>query len=68
MTNETQGLTKLAAHYLIDHEGELHTVDNRPFTHEEFEELRKDFTLELEGAISDRWTEWRDNHNDRLHT
>jgi len=57
------GLARLAANYLIDHEEELHTNDEH-FNYEEFEALRKDLTLELEGAIVDRWLEWRDNHNE----
>lgn len=58
-----KGLDRLASNYLIDHEEELH-ANNEHFNYEEFEELRKDLTLELEGAIIDRWIEWRDKQRE----
>ena len=58
-------LALLASNYLIEHEQQLRTPNGAPFTHEEFEDLRKDLTLELEGAISDRGIEWRDKQNGR---
>jgi hypothetical protein len=60
-------ITRLAADYLIEHEDELPN-QGEDCNYEEFEALRKDLTLELEAAIVDRWIEWRDKQNDRLHT